>query len=302
MKTVFFRIACVLVALTPLCSSAQSNITKAFDALLKNSDVTYTENHSLDKDVTTGVKESQYDIYTFTMPANKMSLVDNIVKAFRTDADKAYSFNSGETTDTDPVLQLAVGDGDTGGVRVTWPGRKYIYATFLAPKSENPSGNYRYAYAINWEKTKDVITGQLIVTYATTLKYRQSRATTISFYPELPKMTTVSGGESITSINGNSITTITENGITTTTTAKPSDTWFTTFISYVQALSSHGNQSTRQAIAAKLYKHVQQAQDSKVSKEDKEVACEILKSLQSQTKTYDDITRQLLNSALISLK
>ena len=287
MKTVFFKIACMFVAFAPFCSSAQTNVSKAFDNLLKNSDVEYTEKHSVEKDVDTGIKESQYDVYTFTLPAKKIGLIDNIVKAFKTDENKAYSFNSGEAGTGDPDITVAVGDANSGGVRVSYPGRKYIYAAFLAPKNENPSGNYRYVYAMNWLKDNDVIQGQLIITFATTLKYRQSRAYTTTLYTDLPNMTVY---------NGASATTV--NGVITTTIP---DIWFSTFMSYIQAIAKE-NQSTRQALAAKLYKHVQQAQSENISKEDKDVAREILKSMQSETKKYDEITRQLLNSALVSLK
>lgn len=277
MKTRIISILCLLAAIMPLQSTAQTNIRKAFDKLLKSSDVSYTESHSMEKDATTGIKESQSDVYNFTLPAGKISLVDNVVKAFKSDENLAYSINSGIAGNGDRTLSLAVGDG-TDGVTVNTPGRNYIYACFIAPEKENPSGNYRYAYAINWVEKDGQIKGKLIITYATTLKYRQQQSNRSSFRI----------------INGTYVGNIDQ--------AADTDSWFGKFMGYVQAMSTK-NLKTRQALATRLYEHTKLAQStSDMTNEDKNTAREILKGMISDKRYEDTVIQRLLNASLVNLK
>lgn len=275
MKTRIICILSLLMAIMPFTSQAQTNIRKAFDKLIQNGDVTLSESHSKEKDTDTGIKQSQSDIYNFTLPAKKINLVENILKAFRDDDRLAYSTSSGLTVAGDRNIVLAVGDDSAGGVQVTRPGRNYVYACFLAPEKENPSGNYRYAYAMNWEENSGEINGTLIVTYATTLKYRQS----------------VSSGKSFKILNSGSTIEYTANGHSFM------KSWFTTFMGYVQMMSTE-NRQARQAIAAKIYEHCKNSSD--VSAEDKNTARELIKGMISEYN--DNVIRQLLNASLVNLK
>lgn len=274
MKTRFIGILCLLAIAVPLQSSSQNNIIKAFDKILKSSDVVYTEKHSMEKDTKTGQKESQYDIYDFTLPANS-SLIDNALKAFKSDEAMAYSTSSGTAGKNDSEIRLAIGNGETG-TRVNTPGRKYIYSCFLAPDSENKDGNYRYAYGMNWETKDGVITGKLIVTYATTLKYRQEQSERSQF--KIFTNTTTYSGSTI------------EN---------PS--WFSKFMGYVQAMDNT-SPGAQQALATKIYEHTKSTPTS-VTREDKIIAGEILKSMISKPQFRNaTATVQLLNGACSNLK
>ncbi|MDE5967964.1 MAG: hypothetical protein K2G64_02555 [Muribaculaceae bacterium] len=260
-----------LLALLPGIVTGQTNVKKAFDALLKSSDVTYTESHSLDRDVTSGVKEAQSDVYNFTLPESKIALVNNIVKAFKADEAQAYNISSGRTGKNESSVSLAVGQDTGSGVSISAPGREYIYACFLAPKKENPSGKYRYAYALSWEIKNRKINGKLVVTYATTLKHRQS---TIS-------------GNGLVYLNGYPIS------------ADSSDDWFNTMMTHIQGLTTN-NVRARNLLAAKIYKLAQSSQTSKtISKEDKEAVREVLKS---QVSGFDPVTDSLLQQALVNIK
>lgn len=278
MKTKILSLICILMAAMPLGAEAQTNIRKAFDKLIQSGDVTLSESHSKEKDTDTGMKQSQSDIYKFVLPSKKIGLVDNIVKAFRDDDNLAYSTSSGVTAADDRDIVLAVGDGNNGGVQVTQAGRRYVYACFLASPKEDPSGNYRYAYAMNWEEKSGEIHGTLIVTYATTLKHRQSAssARTVTIYNgDRPMQYTFSGNTDNSFINS----------------------WFTVFMGYVNMMSSE-HLKTRQTMAAKIYEHCKNTSD--VSSEDKATAREVLKKLMADD--GDSVITQLLKSALANLK
>ncbi len=164
-----------MLVCAPIAVSAQSNIRSAFDAIVKCSEAKITENITLDKDPNTKVKTGESEIYDFVLPASKMQLVKKVLAAFDKDADKAYKISRGSVVKGRDKIVLAVGDGTGEGVTVTQRG-EYTYALFLAPKSEDKTGNFRYAYAISYKENGEKIKGRLVVTYATTLKYRQEKA------------------------------------------------------------------------------------------------------------------------------
>lgn len=269
-KTFLVKLLCVAAILSPLCSSAQNDVRKAFDELLKSSSVEYSETHSMSKDSSTGVKESQSDVYTFTLPAANIKLVDNILKAFKSDESKAYSISGGKADKGSARINLAVGDGRGRGVLINPIGYDYYYACFLAPKKEDKDGIYRYAYGINWRKKKDKIEGTLVVTYATTLKYRQE----------------ASKSRGAMMIVG-----------------APADSWFETMVTYMRTLSRNNSTSNQEFWAARIYKLAQSSQSLKdLSNDDKTAARELLKSKIDGTEKFTPTTRQLLISALNSIK
>lgn len=272
MKTKIFTLLSLLGLWLPLSLTAQTNVKKAFNELLNNSDVEYTETHSLNKDVETGVKESQCDVYHFTLPTSKFKLVENILKAFKTDEDKAYSINEGKADKNSQQIQVAVGDGSGSGVLVNPQGYNYYYALYLAPKNEDLTGNYRYAYAMYWKKGKDKVEGALIVTYATTLKYRQNQA------------------YSYTGLNYLQVAT--------------NESWFNQMVTYIQALSSTKAMSSgQQVLAAKIFKQAQKCQTEKgLSQDEKQAARDLLATMIAEKNKYDSLTRQLLESSLSIIK
>ena len=68
MKLPLLKLICAWMAFVTCTATAQTNIKKAFDAIIDNSIV--TENHSLEMDPSTGEKVSQMDYYEFKMPAD----------------------------------------------------------------------------------------------------------------------------------------------------------------------------------------------------------------------------------------
>lgn len=273
MKTWIIRLVWLLASVLPLQIAAQSNITKAFDKLLKCSDVVYNESHSLDRNSQTGIKESQSDIYRFTMPIDKKSLIDNILKAFDADNEMAYSTSSGIATKRDNRISVAVGNNDLVSVEVNPAGYNYVYSLFIAPEKENPSGNYRYAYGINWKEKDGEISGKIFITYATTLAYRQSQ------YCNSAK---------VISINDFATDTI-EN-----------EQWFSTLMGYIQGMETVKADTPRQAIASRIYEHSKSIPLS-VDEKDKSLARDILKDMAKQPGT-SSVTARLLNAAISNIK
>lgn len=285
MKTLFIRLLCLTLAWLPLNALAQANIMRAFDAIIKCPDARISELHTLNRDPATNAKLGQSDVYNFTLPANKKDLIKNVLQAFEKDRDRAYSLSSGTTTSSDVQITLAVGDDSGGGVRITERGNDYIYALFLAPKSEDPSGKYRYAYALRYREQDGKITGRLVVTYATTLMYRQQQAQ--------QKQTDLMKG-----LSGEIITiapTIEEEG----------QSWFETEMGYLQGIMSSRRDQTRIALAVKAYRQIQllyEPDAPKVSVADKETVREVLKTMVSDRTYSDKVLNKLLNQCIATLK
>lgn len=283
MKKTVFRLMCLFLAAMPMAATAQTNIAKAFDAIIKCKDAKIEASHIMEKDPETFVKSGQSDVYRFTLPAKKISMIDDVLKAFDKDGGVAYSLNSGSTAGTDRRIVLAVGDGSGSGVEVTWQDHDYIYALFLPPKSEDATGNYRYAYAMTYAERGDSLTGQLAVTYATTLKYRQQK--------EADRQWKVLSGFS----NDNATVFVTDDNDT-------QQDWFSIFMSYIQPMTQ-ANSQTRIALATKVYRHIRDIkQYPEVTVQDKDAAREILKTMISEKKYSDQVLNKLLQQCISAIK
>lgn len=153
---------------------AQGHIKHAFNALITDTSNKVESTHKLNKDPETGTKTGQLDVYEFTIPASHHDLVENIQQAFEQDKEKAYSLSSTSTTNKSyNYTSLAVGGEDNGYPLGDIKNSRYIYALFLDP--DDKSKTHRYAYAMEWREREKEIVGKLIVTYATTQKYRMGR-------------------------------------------------------------------------------------------------------------------------------
>lgn len=273
-------VSILLVAL-PIIASAQSNIVSAFDAIIKCPQAKVTENHTLEKDPSTNVKIGQSDVYRFELPANEFNLVNNVLSAFQKDSETAYSFNKGKSSLLDSAISLTVGDGSQMAVRVNEPESDYVCALFLAPRSEDSEGIYRYAYAFNYKEENGKLLGYLIVTYATTLKHRQ----------QLEQES-----------QRNALLNISNESFVIPSIDSSQKTWFEEVIYYLQGIRSASSQ-TRIALAAKAFKTIGNRadyQDSNLA--DKDAVCEILKNMISDKKYSETMLNTILNQCLKILK
>ena len=173
MKNKLFLAAGILM-LMPLTAHAQGFIKRAFNVLITSEPAQVESSHKLNKNPETGVKEGQLDVYEFTIPASHHDLVEDVERAFEQDKEKAYSMKTASATSKKSYdyTSLAVGGDDSGYPLGDIKGSRYIYALFLDP--EDMTKTHRYAYAMEWRKDEKEIVGKLIVTYATTQKYRES--------------------------------------------------------------------------------------------------------------------------------
>ena len=279
MKTSATRILCLILSAMPLLATAQSNIQSAFNALIKSPDVQISESHVLEKDPDSDKKTSQSDVYNFVLSAGQFKLIKNIINAIEKDRQHAYGLYSGSITPSDQDIVLAVGDGNNGGVSLTDLGGDYSYAIFLAPKSEDPEGIYRYAYGISYKKSKknDNIIGKLVVTYATTLKYRQQIAAEQK--QDQWKIFNQMNKE-----------------------LSEQDSWFDMLMSYFQGMSE-ATPKTRIALAAKAFKVIRDTSKyPEVTTADKNAIREILKVMVSDSKYSESVLNKLLNQCLVELK
>ena len=169
---------CLSMLVIPTVATAQTNVKKAFDKFLNSSKVVYTERHSLDKDPETNEKTGQYDIYEYTISAKDKSLITDLQRAFDKDKEQAYTIESGVSRYKNSwAVSVAVGDGTSTNVGLgNRKGENFTYSCFI--DEADASRTHRYAYGISWLEDGKEITGRLIITYATTLKYRQSKKNT----------------------------------------------------------------------------------------------------------------------------
>lgn len=287
MKTSLQRLICLMCVITPIIATAQTNIKTAFDAIINCPQVQITESHTLDKNPSTQAKTGQSHIYRFVLPADKINLIKNVVSAINKDSQMAYSINSGKSVNNDAKIYLATGDGNDQGVYINEPDNEYIYALFLAPKSEDSESIYRYAYGINYLEADGVITGKLIITYAMTLQHRQ----------ELNKSRNLRMLQDLSTTTLPAISTTT---LPSTSTAQKS--WLESMISYLQSMS-HGSSLTRTALATKAYRLIQDIKKyPEVTETDKDTVREILKDMISNKKYSETVLNNILNQCLTNLK
>lgn len=280
MKNSATWLLCLILSAMPMLASAQSNIQSAFNALIKSSDAQITESHVFEKDPDTGKKTSQCDVYNFVLPADQFKLIKNIVNAIEKDSQHAFGLYSGRITPADQDITLAVGNGNgKNDVSLTDLGGDYSYAVFLAPKSEDPEGIYRYAYGISYNQSKknDNITGKIVLTYATTLKYRQQAA--VEQQQNQWKVFNQMNKE-----------------------LSEEDTWFDKLMLYFQSMSE-ATSKTRIALATKAFKVIRDTSKyPEVTTADKDAIREILKVMVSDSKYSESVLNKLLNQCLVELK
>ena len=176
MKTKNIILAALLTAM-PAAMTAQENIQKAFEALLNDKIVETKTQHSLERDPETGQKSAQADVYDFVVTnASALSRIKDIERAFDKDKNAAYQIRSGNGNAGRNHVSLAVGNNSSQSVAIgSMKGSNYIYACFLDP--DDAEKKYRYAYAIEWLEKGQKTQVRLVITYATTQKYREKNST-----------------------------------------------------------------------------------------------------------------------------
>lgn len=282
MKTSVLRLLSLIFAAIPMIAAAQNNIKSAFEAIIKCPEAQITESHTLEKDPSTGIKTGQSDVYRFVLPAGKVSLLEKAVSAFDKDAEMAYSINRGKTVNTERDIILTVGNPGNDGVYLNSPDCEYIFSLFLAPLSEDPDGIYRYAYGMNFKEKDGTLMGKLVITYSTTLKYRQQEA----LQRQYDVLRNFSNGTNST----------------TSSVFASQQSWFDILMSYFQSMTS-ANSQTRIALASKAYKVIQDTSNyPDVTEADKDAVREILSGMISDKKYSETVLNKLLDRCLIGIK
>ncbi|MFG6425646.1 MAG: hypothetical protein K1W14_04545 [Muribaculaceae bacterium] len=285
MKLPLLKLICAWMAFVTCTATAQTNIKKAFDAIIDNSIV--TENHSLEMDPSTGEKVSQMDYYEFKMPADKFGIIKNAVGAFDKDKHLCFGLFSGNDRQPSSPWSLAVGDGQRS-VNILTYGGEYIYALFSAPKEEDPNGIYRYAHGLSYRQKNDSIYGILATTYALTLKARQD----INEKKKLKKSFQLSE-DVLKSFNNKDF------NLNDLSALMKQDSWFDTLMTYIQGLESE-TIATQRSLATKIYKHTANIKSAKdVTEQDRTTAIRILSDLINTP--LDSVVKNLLSSALQNL-
>lgn len=282
MKTSLLRLLSLALAVIPMVAAAQTNIRSAFNDIINCPEAQITQSHTLEKDTATGRKKGQSDVYRFVLPADKLDLIKKAIAAFDKDADMAYSINRGKAVNTERDIVLSIGNAYDDGVYLNDADCEYIYSLFLAPLSEDPDGNYRYAYGMNCKEVGGKLVGKLAITYATTLKYRQQAERQRQY-------------DVLRTFSGSSI------GISSPASSSQ-QSWFDTLMSYFQGMTTAPSQ-TRIALASKAYKVIQDTSKyPEVTQADKDTVREILKGMIADKKYSETVLNKLLNRCLIEIK
>lgn len=287
MKTTVLKIMCLFAFFTPKTALSQTNINTAFDAIIKFPKAEITEKHVFNKDRETNLKIGQDDIYKFVIPADKFDLIKNVLMAFDKDMASAYVVKKGKNTSNESQVQLYSGESSSDVISVISiddPGTNYIYELFAPSKSEDPDGNYRYAYGFNYKEDNGRIIGKIVINYATTSEYRlqvQQEAEREKNIKWLADM-----GE-IRSMQSESAT---------------QQSWFERVMACVGGMAE-ASPKTRIALATKVFSLVKEInQYPEVTTSDKDAIREILKAMVSDSRYSESVLNKLLNQCLVELK
>lgn len=279
MKKSAIRLLSLILAVIPLSAMSQSNIKSAFDAIIDCPNAKISPSHFLQKDPETGIKSGQDDIYRFTIPKNRIDLIKKAQRAFDKDNHKAYAVKSGKNEGSNSQILLHTEDNNYSGISIDVPGSEYIYALFLPSKQEDPDGNYRYAYGMNFKEENGEIVGKIFINYATTLKYRESL--------QQNQFQWRNGTRTTTHPNGVIVIESTDN-------ESVGDTWFEQVMKCVNGMSD-ASHKTRLALATKAFKIITDVKKyPEVTEQDKIALRQIFKAMRLDTKRYSDPTLNAL--------
>lgn len=267
-----------MLMLLPSAVPAQQQIQQAFDALRNSNIKEISSRHSVEKDPDLGTMEGLEDTYDFELTDNRdKRLIDNIQKAFELDEAHAYSVSTGSNGNSEDFVSLAVGDSNKGGVAIGLiKDSKWIYACFLDPN--DTLRQHRYAYALEWAENGNKIRGRIVKTYATTLKFRQSKKQSRTI-----------------TVNGNNFA---FGSFFSDSDTKPSETWLSEFNTYKNLFLKNPDGTAANSYATQIYRLCKDAK----SLEDVEkniVAMEIVKI---KKKTKDEFIQQLFDMSIERLK
>ena len=268
--------------LTATAAFAQQHIYQAFEALRQSKQVNeLSTNSTLERDPDTGRMEGMSDVYEFEIakPSRQdRQLIADIRQAFENDEQACYSISTGSGGNAENYTSLAVGDSKKGGIAIGLiDGSKWIYACFLDP--EDSLRQHRYAYALEWAEKDGKIRGQIVKTYATTQKFRQSRNSQISSFV----------------INGKSLK------LDSFGDDKSSETWITEFNTYKNYFLKNPDSTTSTSAnyyATQIYKLCKDTGDLDDA-EKKMLAAEIERL---RNKTNDEFIQQLFDMSIERLK
>ena len=304
MKSKNIMMVAVLLMLLPPVATAQKNIRQAFEALVSHAGSEMSNKSSLTRDPETNRKTGQYDVYDFKLPKKDKTYITAIETAFQKDREAAYDVVAGTSDGRSyTYTSLAVGDGSGAGVAIgKTPKSRYIYALFM--DKDDPEKKYRYAYALEWKEESSSITGRIVTTYATTLKYRQQQKKNdgkTSFFSSL-KGLSFDGKKLVIGNDGNRIVIDNVNDSTEVDHINDGIDWLGEFVMYKDLCAGKLEQESASASmpAAELYKLCRDKRAKYLSDNDRAVVIAELEKL--KRKTEDNIIRTMLQRAIEQLK
>ena len=165
MKKVIFLGLTLVLAIT---ATAQSHVINAYEALKQDRCATVQRiSNSFDKD---GKRTGQLEAYAFDASGSHHAeqLVKDLIEAFNTDSDQAYSYVNVTRDKKTTAQRYAIHYDDAGNTVVIGKDVKYNYTILSAMDKDDNTKTMRYCYAIEWRKHKDDghLSGRVIKAYA----------------------------------------------------------------------------------------------------------------------------------------
>lgn len=293
MKTKNIILAALLTAM-PAAMTAQENIQKAFEALLNDKIVETKTQHSLERDPETGQKSAQADVYDFVVTnASALSRIKDIEKAFEKDKNAAYQIRSGNGNAGRNNVSLAVGNNRSQSVSIgSMKGSNYIYACFLDP--DDAEKKYRYAYAMEWLDKGQKTQVRLVITYATTQKYREKNSTRRRIIINGQEFNVDGGNFSGFSLDNSSV--FVNDSVYSL--QRTSGGWLTQFNIYKNRFLNNPEGIAANTYVTQIYNLCKKA--DALDDDEKELVADELKRM--KTKTDDELIQKLFDMSIERLK
>lgn len=293
MKSRNIILAALLTAM-PAAMTAQENIQKAFEALLNDKIVETKTQHSLERDPETGQKSAQADVYDFVVTnASALSRIKDIEKAFEKDKNAAYQIRSGNGNAGRNNVSLAVGNNRSQSVSIgSMKGSNYIYACFLDP--DDAEKKYRYAYAMEWLDKGQKTQVRLVITYATTQKYREKNSTRRRIIINGQEINVDGGNFSGFSLDNSSV--FVNDSVYSL--QRTNGGWLTQFNIYKNRFLNNPEGIAANTYVTQIYNLCKKA--DALDDDEKELVADELKRM--KTKTDDELIQKLIDMSIERLK
>lgn len=159
MKKIVLMTVMAVMAVTAM---AQTNVVRAYDALKRSSCAMIERTNNSQSD---GKCDGQLEVCRFsTIDASSRRMVENLLNAFESDSEDAYSYVHHQAGDERQRYSIYY---DPSNSEVVGNDKSMNYKLLSVMDSDDDSGTMRYCYAVEWKRDDDGnLSGRALKTYA----------------------------------------------------------------------------------------------------------------------------------------